>query len=120
MIVAAAHTVGTQHAGTFVELGRESCQEPGVSEGAKIFRRIEAECCQIPKRAGGRLPPFRAERLRCILYQEQPMTLVQGAEGVPVSTLSVEMNREDGFDARASVVVDDPINRLDGEVVSYW
>ena len=116
MIVAATHAVGAKDAGVVVDCSRGCSDEAGVAHGAEVFGWVEAEGSRIAESAGGNSIPRGPEGLGGVFDEVEVVTLFQCRECVPVGALTVEMNRQDRFDLRASVGEKDLLGRCGGQI----
>ncbi len=85
-----------------VDCGGGGGDEAGVSEGAEIFRGVEAEGGGVAEGSGGRAVPGGSEGLGGVFDEEEVVALLEGGEGVPVGALAVEVDGQDGLDLGAA------------------
>ncbi len=117
VVVAAAHAVGAEHAGAFVNVGGEGCDEAGVSEGAEVFGGVEAEGGGVAEGSGGDSVPGGSEGLGCVFDEEEVEAVFEGGKGVPVGALTVEVDGEDGADVVTARGAEELFCGCGGEIV---
>ena len=116
VVVAAAHAVGSEHAGALVDVCREGGDEACVSEGAEVFGGVEGEGCGVAEGSGGGSVPGGSEGLGCVFDEEEVEAVLEGVECVEVGALAVEVDGEDGADVVVAGVAEEGFSGGGGEI----